>query len=50
MWLFFDYLSTAIHRINDENVYIIAGALSGFVVQLIIVAVLEARLSWRGKE
>jgi len=50
MWLFFDFLSTAIHRFNDENVSIIAGALSGFVVQLIIIAVLEARWSRREKE
>lgn len=50
MWLFFDCISAAINRINDENVYIIAGALSGFVVQLIIVAVLEARLSRHDRE
>lgn len=42
MWAFLECVSSAFHKINEINACIIAGAIFGFFIQLVIIALWEA--------
>lgn len=41
MWVFLDYVSNALHKIDEKDACIIAGAIFGFFIQLIAVLLWE---------
>lgn len=45
MWFFLEYVSATLHKIDYKSACIIAGALLGFFIQLILVVFLDARLN-----
>lgn len=45
MWFFLEYVSATLHKIECKSACIIAGALFGFFIQLILVVFLDARLN-----
>jgi|UPI0002E2D3FC hypothetical protein len=45
MWFFLEYVSATLQKIDYKSAWIIAGAIFGFFIQLIIVVFLDARLN-----
>lgn len=50
MWLFLDYVSYAFHKIDEQNAYIIAGAVLGFFIQVVIIILWDSKLNYDSKK